>query len=151
MCEYLWVFWAFQVVASGKEPAFQCRRCKRWGFDPWVRKIPWRRAWQPTPVILPGESHEQMNLVGYSPIGSRRVRHDWSNLAQHRLIWSEVAQPCLTLWDPMDCSLPCSSVHGIFQARVLEWVAISFSKGSSPPRDQTLISYISHIGRHTLY
>ena len=44
---------------------------------------------------------------------------------------SEVPQSCLTLCDPMDCSLPGSSVHGIFQARVLEWVAISFSRGSS--------------------
>ena len=43
---------------------------------------------------------------------------------------SEVAQLCLTLRDPMDCSLPGSSVHGIFQARVLEWVAITFSEGS---------------------
>ena len=46
--------------------------------------------------------------------------------------WSEVAQSCLTLCDPMDCSLLRSSVHGIFQARVLEWVAISFSRGSNP-------------------
>jgi len=38
----------------------------RCGFDPWVRKIPWRRAWQPTPVFLPGESHGQRSLVGYS-------------------------------------------------------------------------------------
>jgi len=43
---------------------------------------------------------------------------------------SEVAQSCLTLSDPMDCSLPGSSVHGIFQARVLEWVAIVFSKNN---------------------
>ena len=48
---------------------------------------------------------------------------------------SEVAQSCPTLCDPMDCSPPGSSVHGIFQARILEWVAISFSRGSSPPRD----------------
>ena len=48
---------------------------------------------------------------------------------------SEVAQLCLTLCDPMDCSLPGSSIHGIFQARILEWVAISFSRGSSQPRD----------------
>ena len=47
----------------------------------------------------------------------------------------EVAQLCLTLCDPMDCSLPGSSVHGILQARILEWVAISFSRGSSRPRD----------------
>ena len=45
-----------------------------------------------------------------------------------------VAQLCLTLCDPMDCSLPSSSVHGVLQARVLEWVAISFSRGSSRPR-----------------
>ena len=43
--------------ASGEEAACQCRRRKRHGFDPWVRKIPWRRKWQPTPVFLPGKSH----------------------------------------------------------------------------------------------
>ena len=43
--------------ASGKEPACQCRRCKKHGFISWVGKIPWRRAWQPTPVLLRGESH----------------------------------------------------------------------------------------------
>ena len=56
--------------------------------------------------------------------------------------WSEalVAHSCLTLCDPMDCSPPGSSVLGIFQARILEWVAISFSRGSSRPRDQTQVS-----------
>ena len=58
-----------------KEPMCQCRRCRRPGLDPWVGKIPWRRKWQPTPVFLPGESHGQRNLVGYSPWG-HRVRHD---------------------------------------------------------------------------
>ena len=55
---------------------------------------------------------------------------------------SEVAQSCLTLCDPMDCSLPGSSVHGIFQATVLEWIAISFSRGSSQPRDWTQVTHI---------
>ena len=41
------------------------------GFDPWVRKIPWRRRWQPTPVFLPGKSHGQRSLVGYSPWGCK--------------------------------------------------------------------------------
>ena len=50
---------------------------------------------------------------------------------------------CPTLCDPMDCSPPGSSVHGIFQARILEWVAISFSRVSSQPRDQTRVSYES--------
>ena len=53
---------------------------------------------------------------------------------------NEVAQSCLTLCDPMDCSPPGSSVHEIFQARVLEWVAISLSRGSSQPRDWTQVS-----------
>ena len=48
-----------------KEPTSQYRRLKTLGFDPWVRKIPWRRAWQPTPVFLPGESHGQRSLMGY--------------------------------------------------------------------------------------
>ena len=60
--------------------------------------------------------------------------------------WSEVAQSCPTLCDPMDCSLPASSIHGILQARTLEWVAIFFSRGSSRPRDQTQVSHIA--GRH---
>ena len=54
-----------------------------------------------------------------------------------------VAQLCLTLCDPMDCSPPDSSVLGIFQARILEWVAISFSRGSSWPRNRTCISCVS--------
>ena len=55
---------------------------------------------------------------------------------------SEVAQSCPTLCDPMDCSLPGSSLHGILQTTVLEWVAISFSRGSSRPRDRTQVSWI---------
>ena len=51
-----------------------------------------------------------------------------------------VTQSCPTLCDPMDCSPPGSSVHGTFQARILEWVAISFSRGSSRPKDQTWVS-----------
>ena len=56
---------------------------------------------------------------------------------------SEVAQLSPTLFDPMDCSLPGSSVHGILQARVLEWVAIVLSRGSSWPRDWTQVSCIA--------
>ena len=58
---------SFPGGASREEPAYQCRRHKRLKFDPWVRTIPWRRAWQPTPVFLPGESHGQRNLAGCSP------------------------------------------------------------------------------------
>ena len=56
-------------------------------------------------------------------------------------------QSCLTLCEPLDYSLPGSSVHGILQARILEWVAIPSSRGCNQPRDWTSISYISSIGR----
>ena len=58
---------------SGKEFTCQCKRCR---FDPWVRKIPWRRKRQPTPVFLPGKSHGQRSLAGYSPWSLKRTRHD---------------------------------------------------------------------------
>ena len=54
---------------SGKESACQRRRCKRCRLNPRVEKIPWRRKWQPTPVLLPGEFHGQRSLVDYSPWG----------------------------------------------------------------------------------
>ena len=60
---------------SGKEPACLDRKLKRLSFYPWLGKIPWRREWQPAPVFLPGESHGQRNLAGYSP-GGHRVRRD---------------------------------------------------------------------------
>ena len=59
---------------GGKESACQCRRLR---FDPWVGKILWGRAWQPTPVFLPGESHGHRSLAGYSPWGHKRVHTTW--------------------------------------------------------------------------
>ena len=74
----------------------------------------------------------------------------WEQVATHFAkeipFWkkeSEVAQSCPTLCDPMDCSLPGSSVHGIFQARILEWIAIPSSRGSSQPKDWTWVSRIA--------
>ena len=61
----------FPGGTSGKELTCQCRRHKRHGFNPWVRKIPWRRKWQPASVFLPGKSHGQRSLVGYSPQGHK--------------------------------------------------------------------------------
>ena len=63
----------FPGGAVVKYSACQCRRHRRHGFDPWFRKIPWRRKWQPTPVFLPGESHGQRSLVGYSPQGCKEL------------------------------------------------------------------------------
>ena len=72
----------FPGGASGKEPC-QCRRHKRGRFSPWVGKILGRRAWQPTPAFLPGESPWTVEPVGLQSIELQRVGHDWSNLAQH--------------------------------------------------------------------
>ena len=66
-----------------------------------------------------------------------------SSYSSFKVKVGEVAQSCPTLCDPMDCSLSGSSVHGIFQARVLEWIAISFSRGSSRPRNRTRVSRIA--------
>ena len=57
------------MVQLVKKICLQCRRYRRLGFSPWVRKIPWRRKWQPIPVFLHGKSHGQRSLVGYSPKG----------------------------------------------------------------------------------
>ena len=61
----------FPRGSAGKEPACQCRRHRRHGFNPWVRKIPWRRKWQPTPVFFPEKSHGQRSLADYSPKGHK--------------------------------------------------------------------------------
>ena len=185
------------------------------GINPWVGKIPWNRNWQPTPVLLPGESQGQSSLAGYSPW--RRKESDMAEhvctaeaggspaVGRHSLAVGEgkgaaepvsetgagetpdgagrqgravriplpalctlhpwllgclrwfhclrvlsvcsVTQPCLTLCDPMDYTPPGSSVRGILQGSILEWVAISSSRGSSQPRDGT---HASCLGRWIL-
>ena len=83
-------------------------------LDLWVGKIPWRRKWQPTPVFLPGESHGQRSLAGYSPSGHKRVRHNLATkqkqtmlglssffvdnfrISRHTIITSSVNKDCFT-------------------------------------------------------
>ena len=72
---------------SGKESTCQCRRPR---FDPWVRKIPWRREWQSMSVFLPGKSHGQRSLASYSSWGRERVRHDWVTQKQLRNSWMDL-------------------------------------------------------------
>ena len=67
ICIYLWLI-DFPGGSDGKSICLQCRRP---GFDPWVGKIPWRRQWHPTPLLLPGKSHGRRSLVGYSPWGHK--------------------------------------------------------------------------------
>ena len=104
----------------------------------WVWKIPSRRKWLLTPVS-PGEFHGQRSLVGYSPQdGKESDTTEWLTLSLSSIstkkptgiltcLCAKSLQSCPTLCDPIDCSPPGSSVHGILQARILEWVAISFS------------------------
>ena len=80
--------------------------------------------------------------------------HDYKRKVPGRVracVYVESLHSCPTLCDPMDCIPPCSSVHKTSQARVLEWVTISSSRGSSQPRDRTLLSCVSCIGRQVLY
>ena len=79
----------------------------------------------------------------FAPLFSLSLLGLLSGLETENESESEVTQSCLTLCNPMDCSPPGSSVHGILQARILEWVAISFSRGSSQPRDRTQVSRIA--------
>ena len=121
--------------------------------------IPWRRERLPTPIFWPGEFNRQRSLVGYTVYGvvkNRTQLNDFHfSLSENIEMLSRskskhlFRSPCMgakllrlypTLCDPMDCSLPGSFVHRILQARILEWVAISFSWGSSRPRDRTQVS-----------
>ena len=67
ICKRIFALRGFPGFPRDKEPACQCGRHKRHGFNPWVRKIPWSRVWQPTSVFMPGASCRQRTLVGYGP------------------------------------------------------------------------------------
>ena len=133
----------------------------------------WRRKWQPTPVFLPGESRGRGSLVGCRLWGRTESDTTEGTWQQQQQPWNQkIIHPSIIIWentdhvkdrtamcvwglnccviicDRMDYSLYGSSVHGIFQARILEWVAISYSRGSSWPRDQT---HVSRIGKRILY
>ena len=120
-----------------------------WNVNSKVGKIAWKREWIPTPLFLPREFHKQRGLLGHSPWDCKDLdmtKHcgDIKGIFYARMgmikdrngkdlteAEREVAQSCPTLCDPMDYSLPSTSGHEISQARILEWVAISFSRGSS--------------------
>ena len=113
----------------------------------------------PTQGLNPGLPHCRQTLYHLSHQGSPYWLIATNNCMAGFLayIWlcvcalRSVAQSCLTLCGPMGCSPPGSIVHEIFQARILQWVAISYSRGSSKPRDWTQVSCVSCIGRQILY
>ena len=93
---------------SGEEPVCQCRRCKRHGFDPWVRKISWNRKWQPTPVFLPGRFRGQRCLTGYSPWGGKE-----SDMTEH--VGTHVRAHTHTHTHTHTFYLPNPRLHPFFQ------------------------------------
>ena len=123
----------------------------------WDREDPLGEGMVTTPVFWPGESQGWRNLVGYSPWGRTELNMTEATWHTASSLISSVScnmhittttttislQSCLTLCNPTDCSLPGFSVHGILQAKTLEWVAISFFRGSSQPRNQTWVSCIA--------
>ena len=132
-----------RLFTTSKEYVFQCKRCKRLRLDPWVstpgiRKIPWSRKCQLSPVFLSGKFHGQRSLAGYSswdykesdttePLSMLTQMISKPKQFRHNIYACSVTQLCLTLCDPMGCSPPGSSVRGISQSRILEWIAISYS------------------------
>ena len=140
----------FPGGAGGKAPTCQLRKCKRLSSIPGWRRSP--GGGQPTPVFLAGESRTESRETG----GIQRSGHDCSDLACMHCFTLYTLQATYNIstrvwltatpWTVTHRSHG-SSAYGIFQARILEWVAISSSRGSSQPRDQTRFSCISCTGR----
>ena len=127
--------------ATGKETGCQGRRHKRLGLIPGSGRSPGVGNGNPTLVFLPEKFHGQ----SWAWL-SMQVPHTHTHTHTHtplKLIKYLHTQLCLTLCDPVNCSPPGSSVRAILQTRILEWVAIPFSRGSSQPRDWNGVSYIA--------
>ena len=119
--------------------AFTICLCRNWTWQCYS-------CWPSTPPegVQGGVRHSVLQAIWWVRSSDRCFRNRFYNLNLCISSYlSEVAQSYVTLWDPIHCSLPGSSVLGIFQARVLEWVAISFFRGSPQPRDQTQVSRIA--------
>ena len=148
----VWVF----LVAQWQRIDLQCRRFRRCGFDPWVRKIPWKRAWLPTPVFLPVKSHGLRSLVGYSPCGCKEL--DTAEATEHacmqrsKLICYICINNCFKniFWK---CIFP--KIHFshniwkftsiIFQVFLCAWVLFSVSLRFSPYVNSIPCNYYSDL------
>ena len=94
-CESWWTEVGASPVALRWRICLRCRRCKRHSFNPWVGKIPWRRAWQPNLVYLPGESHGQRGLAGYTLWSHKEldITEVTEHTSTHGQRWSFVTAP----------------------------------------------------------
>ena len=130
--------WHASVHGVAKSQTWLSNWTKQLNYDHGLSAI---NSWQ-----IEGENVEV--VTDFLFLGSKITANgDCSHKIRRHLLLGrkgrEVTESCPILCDPMDCNLPGSSVHGIFQARTLEWVAISFSRGSSRPRAQTQFSRIA--------
>ena len=125
-----------------KQSTCHYRRYRRCLFNPWVRKIPWRRKWQPTPELFPGKSNGQ---------SAWQATKSQIWLTHSHLILIRSACVLSHVWlfvTPLTVAHQAPQSMGFFQAWILEWVAISFSRGSFWLRDQT---WVSHIAGRSFY
>ena len=120
--------WETQVRSLGWEDPLEK------AMAPHSSTLAWKIPWMEEPHRL------------HSPWGRKE-----SGMTSFSLSHAKSLQSCPTLCDPMDCSLPGSSAHGFLQTRILEWVAMPFSRASSRPRDRTHASSTSCIGGLVLY
>ena len=94
-----------QAFVQQKRICLQCRRCRRPGFDPWVKKIPWRRKWQPTSALMPGKSQGQRSLVGIGLWG--RKESDTTEATEHAC--THICTSPAPKWNASDLSCKCKS------------------------------------------
>ena len=113
LCEQVLSLEGSRWWLSGKE--FTCQR-RRHGFDSWVRKIPWRGKWQPTPVFLPGKPHGQRSLVGLQFMGSQRIKQDPMPRHTHWVLSTEIAE--------------CEAYSKPQGTRKVEWSTGDWTEGS---------------------
>jgi len=139
-------------VHRGDRGGQKAQRGQGWTFQQWIQQeqvTPWRGDGVSWPVsnryYISSLLHPDTNL------GIRRRKGNSSEEKQLWCVCARSLQSCLTLCNAMDCSLPGSAVQGVLQKRLLEWLAMPSSRGSSRPRDWTWVSYISCIVRQVLY
>ena len=133
----------------------QAQSIRRCGFDPWVGKIPWRRAWQPTPVFLPGESHGQRSLAGHSPWGHKESDTiEWLNKNRQVLpspglscsgdepLQDIILQPVSGTYPLADCLVmrPFHRMLAFFHSCLLSFLGHLILFPSKTPREQCLLS-----------
>ena len=118
---YMHIYMGFPGDSVVKESACQCKRCKRWEFDPWVRKIPWRKTWQSTPVFLPGEAQGWQSLVGSCLWG--RTESDTTERVHFHFSLSCIGEgngnplQCPCLENPRDGEAWWAAVSGVTQSQ----------------------------------